>query len=386
MRLKGITLAALVGLASSAAACSTATHSVTKVERTSALASATRTTLKAEIAKFSGIPKFTAPGPAFNARAAAKGKSLFVIPASSSIPFVETIAQYMRAVGSKLGLSVTIWTNQGQVSQWVQGIQEAIAKHVSSIDLLAGINPALLEPQIRSARAAGISVVVSHFYGVGQRVPRDVYEVAAPYDTAGRLLADFAILKEGGRLHVLVTTINEVLSTIPMMQGIRSQVERYCPKTCTVTTTNTSIASLVTQLPGQVAGSLERDRSINNVIALYDSAQVPYTLTGIASAGDTGKLPVETFNGTPSILSLVASGKVAIDVGEDLKWIAFAILDQHLRLMAGLAPVSNEHIPVRIWTSSNIAQAGNPPANSVGYGRSFIAGYAKLWKLPASSL
>lgn len=376
----------LLLLTLAAAACSNSSQTTAAPTSTAALSSANHATLEGQVQQYSAIPTFKAPGPAFNGRAAAKGKSLFVIPASSAVPFVQTIAQNIRTVAQKLGMSFTEWDNQGLTSQWVQGMEEAISKHVTSIDLLAGVDPSLLQPQIQAAKAAGISVVVSHFYGIGQPAPSDIYNVAAPYETAGKLLADYAILQEGGRLNGLVATINQVLSTVPMMDGIRSQVQAYCPATCHLTTTNTSIADLITNLPSQTQGALERNRSINNVIALYDSAQVPYVLTGIGAASDTGKLPVETFNGTPSMLSLVKSGKVAVDVGEDLEWIAFAILDQHLRVMAGLAPVANENLPVRIWTSSNISQAGNPPANSVGYGNSFLSGYAKLWEMPVSSV
>ena len=40
---------------------------------------------------YRAVPEFTAPGPAFDAREAAQGKTLLSIPASSAIPFVRTI-------------------------------------------------------------------------------------------------------------------------------------------------------------------------------------------------------------------------------------------------------------------------------------------------------
>jgi len=70
-----------------------------------------------------------------------------------------------------------------------------------------------------------------------------------------------------------------------------------------------------------------------------------------------------------------------MDVGEDLKWIAWAIMDQEMRVMAGLKPVRNENAPLMIWTQKNISKAGNPPQQSEGYGDGFVHGYEKLWEL-----
>jgi ribose transport system substrate-binding protein len=349
----------------------------------SALSTKSSSALSTKLSQYASVPTFNVPGPAFDAQAAAKGKSVAIVPASSSIPFVQTIAQGMQAAGPKIGLGVTVLQNQGQTSQWSQAVGIATSQHASSIDLLAGIDPALLGPQIAQAKSAGVGTVASHFYGVGQTpAPALAGTVDAPYGVAGQLLADYAINKTNGKLNALVVTINQVLSTAPMVDGIKKEVGTYCASTCKVTYTNASIANLATNVPTAVRGALQRDPKINYIIALYDSALVPYVLSGVESAGATAKVKIVTFNGTPSILKLVASGKVEMDVGENLNWVALAILDQHLRLLAGLSPVADENLPLRIWDASNISQAGSQPQNSVGYGTSFVTGYQKLWKLP----
>src|SRR4051794_17357787 len=80
----------------------------------------------AQIKQYRAIPRFIAPGPPFGARQAVKGKSLFVIPASSAVPFVQTISNNMRAVGKQVGLRYIEWPNQGHPSQWAQGMDSAI--------------------------------------------------------------------------------------------------------------------------------------------------------------------------------------------------------------------------------------------------------------------
>lgn len=335
-----------------------------------------------QIAKYSAVPKFKSPGPAFNAKKAVQGKSLFVIPASSSIPFVQTIANDMGTVAKQVGLKYTIWSNQGQPSQWTQGMQTAINRKVNSIDLLAGINPAVLGPQISSARQAGITTVVSHLYDLHQAPAVKVSaEVNIPYNRAGKLLADWAILKTKGKLDALVVTINEVLSTKPMVAGIRSEAKK-CGSSCKLSFVNVTIPEVATRIQPQVQSALTRDPKINYVIALYDSAEAPFAAAGIHAANATNRVKIVTFNGTASVLKMVQDRDVVeMDIGENLNWIAMAIMDQHMRMLAGLKPLKDERIPLRIFSSSNVNATGKPPRDSTGFGSAYIAGYQKLWKL-----
>src|SRR5215218_2190008 len=101
---------------------------------------------KANLDAHRAVPKFKAPGPAFDAKAKAGGKTLFIIPASSQIPFVSTIANHIKRIGAMAGVKTTIWQNQGQPSQWVQGMNAAIAQKANAIILLAGNDPAGLQP------------------------------------------------------------------------------------------------------------------------------------------------------------------------------------------------------------------------------------------------
>jgi len=47
--------------------------------------------------------------------------------------------------------------------------------------------------------------------------------------------------------------------------------------------------------------------------------------------------------------------------------------------MGHLPPVADEHIPVRVFDQSNIANAGSDYTS--GFGTSYISGYKKLWGL-----
>lgn len=353
---------------------------VTAVASSLAASGASYDGAKENLDQYRRVPDFVAPGPAFDAKAKAGGKTLFVIPASSQVPFVATIANHITRIASSVRVKVKIWQNQGQPSQWVQGMNAAISQKASAIVLLAGIDPASLQPQIKAAKAKGIPTIVAHLYDDNQpSAPNVGGLVNIPYKLAGRLIADQAIVDTKGKANALVVTINQVKSTVPMVAGIRQEFRKHCPG-CKLTFTDVTIPEIATRIQPNVQAALTADPSINYVICLYDSAEVPFAAAAIRAAGRVGRVKISTFNGTPEILKMVKQGDiVTMDVAENLEWIAYAVLDQSMRIMGGLAPVKNARVPVRVFDRSNIAQAG--PKFTSGWGTSYVAGYRKLWGL-----
>lgn len=332
---------------------------------------------QAQIDKYSAQPEFVAPGPEVDA-AAAKGKKLAIIPASSNVPFVTTIANGMVKHGTQAGLDVTVFKNNGSPAEWTQGVTDAIAQNANSIDLLAGLDPAAISAQVRQATGQDISVVATHLYDVNQEIdPNITAATNIPYEQAGRLLADWVIVQTGGDANVLVTTINQVNSTVPMTAGIEDEFATYCGDGCKVTKIDSTIPELG-KLQQQVQSALTRDPSINYVINLYDSAQAPQTEAAIKALG-RNDLKIATFNGTPEILKLIGPDSViAMDVAENLDWIAYGAIDQHLRLLSGAEPTDTPNIPLRVYDASNIDEATGA---SLGFGDGYIAGYEELWGL-----
>lgn len=337
---------------------------------------------RGQIEQYRAIPEFVAPGPPFDATAAVAGKTMFSIPASSAVPFVQTIQDGLNALAGEVGLQFTDWPNQGQPNQWVQGMDTAVNQQVNLINLLAGINPASLGPQITAAKNAGIPTLVSHLYDVNQTPAPDVYTVDILYEQAGRLLADWVIAETEGKTHTLVITINEVVSTEPMVAGIKDEFATYCGEGCKQSYINVGIPEIATRIQPQVQTALTADPEINYIIALYDSAEAPFAVAGIKAVGAEDRVKVATFNGTPDVLKMVQDEDiVAMDIGENLEWIAYGVMDQAMRILGGEEPVENENLPLRIFDDSNIDEAGTPPALSTGYGDAYVNGYRELWGL-----
>ncbi len=375
-------LLAVVPVAVLLAACSSSTSSTAfKPDAKSSGTSSGIAAAAKVVAQYSKLPTFVPPGPAFNARKLDAGKTLFSIPVDSQDQFVQILENDMAAVAKTVGIKFVDYSNDGNPASWTTGMEQAVSEHANLIDLLAGINPEQLTPQMQAAKAANIPVVASDAYSIGQASdPLLTGVVDVPYAEAGTIMADWTIQNSGGHANALVIESNDVVSSPVEAGAAVPAFHRNCPS-CTVKVINIPVSDWASETQTQVESELRADPNINYILPVYDS-QSQYITPAISLAGDTGKVHIVSYDGTAFVLKyLLSHDGVVMDVGEDLKWIAWAIMDQEMRIMAGLKPVANENTPLMIWTQRNIASAGNPPQQSKGYGNGFVQGYEKLWEL-----
>ncbi|MDQ0393985.1 sugar ABC transporter substrate-binding protein [Labrys monachus] len=326
-------------------------------------------------------PSFVAPGPSFDAPNCMKGKSILSIPVSSANPFTANIEKAMQAVAKDVGFKFTTWENQGQSSQWVQGMDTALNQKVSLIDLLAGSDPRVLVPQVKAAQAAKIPVIASHYNGVEQTSIVNGFadgDVPIDYFKAGSLLVDWAMVSTKGKLNALVLIASGPLSTDSMVAGINAEL-KHCDG-CKTKTLNYTVPDWGTRITPGVQAALLADPTINYVIVIYDS-MAQFVVPAITITGSQDRVKVDAFNGTPFVLGLVQAGQVEMDIGENLDWIGHSILDSEMRRVCGLPLVSDPKIPFLMFTKDNAKDAGTPPQLSQGYGDAYVKGFHDLWQL-----
>lgn len=335
---------------------------------------------KANIEAYTGIPEFVAAGEPFDAKACMAGKKIFTIPASSSIPFIKTISNHKTEIAKKLGFEHVEWENQGNPTQWIQGMDYAANNGFDLVSLLAGADPRFFEPQVMQTQAKGLKVVTSHLTGLEQDAPGGVdAAVAIDYFKAGELMADWTIAKTGGKTNVLIIGSNEALSTDSLINGLKKAFDTRCPD-CKYEVANVPIVDWATKIQPTVAGTLQANADLNYVIPIYDGMS-SFVTPAIAIAGRTDDVKVVTFNGTPFALDLIRVGDVEMDIGENLDWIAHAMLDAEMRLLCGKETIRDSKVPLRIFDKSNIADVGEPADAAKGYGDAYRSGYDKLWQI-----
>lgn len=334
---------------------------------------------EAELAKYTAMPTFTAPGAPFDAKSCMKGKSILSIPASSAVPFLSTINASMTKIAQQVGFNFKIWENQGQPSQWVQGMDYGAANKYSLIDMLAGADPRAVVPQINAARTAGAIVTASHLTGFEQPLPGGVSAVAPiNYKKAGELLAQWSIVKTGGKTNAYVLVVNGALSTDSMVAGLK-EAFAACPD-CKYKIVNIPIPDWATKIQSNVQSAILADHGINYVIPIYDS-MAQFVVPALTITGTADHVKIATFNGTPFAVDMVRNGQIEMDIGENLDWVAHGMLDAQMRLVCGLKPVTDPKIPFLIFTKNNATSAGVPAQASKGYGEAYVGGYQALWKL-----
>lgn len=332
---------------------------------------------KERLLPYRELPQFVAPGPAFDAKACMAGKKLMSIPNSSANPFVKNINNAMKDVAKKVGFEFMEWQNQGQLTQWVQGVNYAVDNKFDLIDMIGGTDPKVLGPQIKRAQDAGIKVVASHYSGFEQTLPNGVAAVPIDYRKAGQLIADWAIMDTKGKANVLVVISSEVFSTESMVEGIKAEFAEICPD-CKYKIQNVPVTEWSTKIQPTVQSELLRDPSINYILPIYDSMS-QFIVPAITLTGKQDSVKIATFNGTPFVIGLIQQGKVEMDIGENLDWIAHAVLDAEMRMLCGLEQIKDPKIPFFIFDKDNASTAGTPPKLSTGYGEAYLEGYNKLW-------
>jgi ribose transport system substrate-binding protein len=283
---------------------------------------------------------------------------------------------------------MTVYENSGVSSQYVQGMQSAIAQKPSLIILANAPDPRGLQPQIAAAKAAGIPVEVTHFYDDSTPLPPACAGCAAgvtsletaKFNLSAKLMADWVILHSDGRADVLIPILLGVIPTPGMEAVFKAEFSKYCPS-CKTKYINVPAAAFGTSdFSNSVEASISGDPNLNWILEQFDPV-VPSIVSSIATAGRTGKVNVVSYAGDTAVLAEMQSQSgVVMDVGESQPWIAYATMDQAFRTMLG-KPARVESSPLRIWDTANVHEAGTPPTTTSGYGTSYITGFMRLWGL-----
>jgi ribose transport system substrate-binding protein len=370
----GVTVAA----AMLTAACSSSSSS-SSGEGPSAAQIASATAL---VNQYTAPPTFAAPGAAFDP-SKARGKKVFAIPVSATVPFNVYVGRYLTEAFSKFNIQTTYYSDTGQPSQWVAGINTAISQHAAAIDLI-GMDPAAVAPQIAAAKAAGIPVIVDHFLDTAHTNYSGYTNVAgivgAPYNLAGQLEAAWAIKQTSGKGTFLLVESPDLLSSTDVAIGIQAEMAKDCPS-CHVVKVDVPFNDWSTRMQTAVSSAITRYPDTSYVLPVFDG-MVQYALPAITASAKSGQVKIATYNADAYALKdLQSNNVVTMDLGESYSWLGYALADQTLRIISGQPPVADEKVPVRVFDSSNVSDAGKPPAINTGYGNAYLAGYSGLWGL-----
>jgi ribose transport system substrate-binding protein len=335
---------------------------------------------QALVAKYKTVPSFVAPGPAVKGKALGKGKTVLIVPYDMEVPYNVVTVNGIKQADTRLGIKTIVYQDQGEPSQWEAGVLQGITDKVNAIDLIGGLTPSSVEPQIKKAEKAGIAVVDSTGNDPSVASPSYVTtDVPLNYTLAGNLEAAYAIDKTSGKADVLIITSSDVTASLYVTGGANKTMKSDCPS-CTVHVIDVPVTQWGTELTPDVEAALTADPNINYVLPNYDS-EVPLVDAALTANHDTS-VGVDSFNGDPAPLAQIAAKHgLAMDIGQDMIYTGYATVDAELRAFGhakSKVKTLNEHLPFVIFDSNNIASTG--AHFTVGYGK-VLNGYLKLWGL-----
>jgi ribose transport system substrate-binding protein len=343
------------------------------------------TAAKGQIEQSSAVPEFKAEGEPLDV-SSLKGKTIYSIPITTSIPFYKDGEAAMKEAASKAGIKYVTYPAQGTVSDFQQGVAAAINAKASVL-ILNGPLPDTLAPQLRQAKEAGVKVIAAHEEDPTSPTPQGVDAVAAgEFYNAARLMVDKAIADQNGKaVHALAITADETRPSKGMREAMQDELDKRCGDKCTLTVTNVPVPDWATKIQPQVQSELNRNGDINTILPIYDS-MAQYVDPAIRQAGAGRTINTYSFNGTPAIMALMQKdgSSLKADIGESPKWIGALTMDQAFRLMLDKEPLDKPAAPLRVFTPENVDEAGTPPVSGQGFGDEWEKGYDELWGLSSS--
>jgi len=143
------------------------------------------------------------------------------------------------------------------------------------------------------------------------------------------------------------------------------------------------VGQWATQLATVTQTELQRDRSINYILPLFDS-EATFIIPAVHAAGADQRVKLVSFNATPGVIDFLARRDVmAAEVGTSQPWEGWSMADQALRVLAGAKPVRDEKLKFRLFTRANVKSldltAETPES---WYGNvPFRTNYRRLWRL-----
>jgi ribose transport system substrate-binding protein len=333
------------------------------------------------VAQYEKPPKWAPPGKAFDA-SKAKGKSIWYVSLSLSIPFEQYMLQGIKQGAASVGAKGVGFDAKFSAAEGARGIEQAIRSKASVI-MVGGLEPALIGPALSDAESAGIPVIMCNVQDPGP--PRKDYPSAVKafathsFSWPGKAEADFITVDANGKANILFMSTSDIPNiTTPEKEAFLNELKRVCPG-CKAEVMNVP-SSQWSQLQTKTASYIRAHPDVQYIVPDFDG-MVIFALPGVHSAGAQDKVKIVSFNATPSVMKALKRRDVVVaETGGPNLLQGWAFADQALRVAAGVKPLPDIGIKDRLFTARNINSIDLSAQESTWYGNTdYKAAYKKLW-------
>lgn len=361
----------LVATATLAAACSSSADSSAKVNAASSNSCQSAATTALAAAEAPVSPKLSAQPVKMSS---INGKTVWLIlPDEAAI--VGQIADGAKAAAAAAGLRLRIFSGNGEVTLYNQGVTEAVSQHAAGIILLSVATKFISGP-LAQAAAAKIPVIDTFNGSPGTPLTNNLAaHVTVNFVQDGRSLADYVMAKSGCNVSVGILTTSLFQIFAEDANGFQEELAAKCPGCHVYVEQIANIADASSEVPADTQNLLRAHPDIKYVLGPSDNVAT-FEAAGIKQAGSSAK--VLGHDGVSTNLDAMQAGttaEVADPSFPPVTYIGWAMLDEIGHVIAG-QPAVAESIPVRLIDASNIGASHSAlfPAFT-GY----QAKFEKLW-------
>ncbi len=289
---------------------------------------------------------FVAPGPAFDAKSM-RGKSLWYVALSQSIPVLAVEQGGIRQAADALGMSLKICDGKFQPATAAACVNSAVSSGAAGV-IMDSVTTPSVSTAITNATSHKVPVLAVSALGTNSN--------SVSYGTNGderseAVAADWIIADAKGKAKILGTKVQDDTGAINDIETGSKPEFAKCPDCKTVTATYTS--GTVTGVPSLVSSTLLSNRDVTYGFPQFDFL-VPLFKAGVQTAGLTAKMKIVSTNSVLSSMQLVKSGGQAADIGSNRNYSGWLSMDSLLRMLKGLPVPTKSEIPIRVFDSTNI--------------------------------
>jgi ribose transport system substrate-binding protein len=306
--------------------------------------------------------------------ASIKGKTVWLIlPDEAAI--VGQIADGVKAAAAAAGLKLQIFSGNGEVTLYNQGVTEAVSQHAAGIILLA-VAPKFVSGPLAQAAAEKIPVIDTFNGSPGAPLTNNLAaHVTVNFVQDGRNLADYVMAKSGCNVSVGILTTSLFQIFADDADGFQEQLAAKCPGCKVYVEQIANIADASSEVPADTQNLLRAHPAIKYVLGPSDNVAT-FEAAGIQQAGSSAK--VLGHDGVDTNLDAIraaSTAEVADASFPPIAYIGWTMIDEMGRVIAGQSPVT-ESLPTRLIDASNIG-ASNAALFPAFAG--YQAGFEKLW-------
>ncbi len=334
------------------------------------------------IAKYKSIPEFTLKGDKIDAKKIAKNKVISFIPDNSNNVFTSLVTDQFKKAGKNVGIKEIIADESDGTPAYYNSALDKAIKQSNLAVLYGDINKDQIATNIELTQANGIRVISAGYVGDDSKDHYVDYTIPIDYQLAGKLLADWAISKNKGKVNALAINNSDSTVSTSVYKGFTAEFINYVTEGYCTVLSGSSIET-GNGLATKIKQALEKDPNLNYIIVL-DETMINDAISAVDQSGKNLKI-ISTGGGT-SAFTAAENGKLDMLVAQSYEWTAYAMFDYSLRVLGEQKLPDIQSVPVRVVTADSIK---NDMENTeyediegfyeICFGANFITGYRKLW-------